>query len=365
MNTSVTRVLYLGVTNFRNIASADIEFGARFNVVYGDNGQGKTNLLEATYVACTSKSFRANKLSEVTRKPNAGLTRIKMSSDSDGIQCSKDVRIDGAERDVRIDGKSPENMYVYAARTPVVVFHPQELNLSMGPSVLRRKLLDRAAMYAVPASMRVLAEYKRAMRSRQSLLASGGVRDSSLEIFERVAAERAMEIRAIREQMTEKLAAHAGAAFERLGTSGNQFSVGYRASGGAHVEEMLSSLLQSREDDRKRGYAAVGPHRDDLVLRLDGKTMRGIASQGQHRLAVLALKMAEMHAVAEATGSQPVLLLDDISSELDASRTASLFRFLDEQQGQVIVTTTRPELVPEGSAQRVNIRVATGEYRRD
>lgn len=358
----VTRIVRLGVQNFRNIALAELHFGARFNVVHGDNGQGKTNLLEAAYVACTSKSFRANKLSETVARPHVGDMRVHLTSSALGLETTKEVRVEGASRSVSMDGRIPENMYVYAARTPVVVFHPQELNLSMGPSALRRKLLDRVAMYAEPSSLRIGAEYKRSMRARQMILSSSGPNDPTLEAFEEVAAARAMAVRACRARVVEDLSGHAERAFQELGAAGSRFSCVYRPSGAETEEQMRAELRASRDDDRRRGFAALGPHRDDLALKLDARALRGHASQGQHRLAVLALKIAEMHAITAATGALPVLLLDDISSELDAKRTAALFGFLDALEGQVIVTTTRPELVPRGKADRLEVRVAGGMY---
>ncbi len=360
MSQTVTKIVRLGIQNFRNIALAELSFGARFNVVYGDNGQGKTNLLEAAYVACTSKSFRASKLSEVLSRPAVGAMRVHMVSESLELSTTKQVEVEGSTRRVQMDGHAPESMYMYAARTPVVVFHPQELNLSMGPAALRRRLLDRVALYAEPSSVRVSAEYKRAMKARQTILASRSNGDPTLDAFEEVAAVRAIEMRVTRTHVTETLSAHAARVFSELGVVNQKFAASYRASGAGTVDTMRAELKRSRDDDRRRGFAASGPHRDDVVLRLDGRQLRGHASQGQHRLAVLSLKIAEMHAIEAATGSLPVLLLDDISSELDAKRTTALFAFLDALSGQVIVTTTRPELVPRGRAERAEMRVEAG-----
>ncbi len=358
----VARIVRLGVQNFRNIALADLRFGPNFNVVYGDNGQGKTNLLEAAYVACTSKSFRANKLSEVLSRPLVGPMRVHMTSKCMGVETQKQVELESTTRRVLMDGQTPESMFVYAARTPVVVFHPQELNLSMGPSQLRRKLLDRVALYTEPSSTRVSAEYKRAMKARQTLLGTHGVHDSTLAAFEQIAATRAVAMQETRRHVTGHLSNHAARAFTELGAVNQKFTASYRCSGEERADKIQAELKLSREDDRRRGFAAVGPHRDEVVLKLDGRALRGQASQGQHRLAVLALKIAEMHAIHEATGALPLLLLDDISSELDAKRTAALFAFLDALSGQVIVTTTRPELVPRGRAERAEVRVEAGMY---
>ncbi|MGZ6989002.1 MAG: DNA replication/repair protein RecF, partial [Thermoanaerobaculia bacterium] len=136
--------------------------------------------------------------------------------------------------------------------------------------------------------------------------------------------------------------------------------VSYAPSAPRDEAEYRAALASSRASDARRGGAGRGPHRDDLALAIDARPVRGVASQGQHRAVVLALKSAEIHVVGEARGARPILLLDDVSSELDRARTAALFAFLREQHGQVFLTTTRPELIEIEGAQRADFRVEKG-----
>jgi DNA replication and repair protein RecF len=136
--------------------------------------------------------------------------------------------------------------------------------------------------------------------------------------------------------------------------------VSYAASAPTRADEYLAALASSRVVDARRGGARWGPHRDDLALELNGRLVRGVASQGQHRAVVLALKSAEVHVVGGARGARPILLLDDVSSELDRARTAALFAFLREQHGQVFLTTTRPELIEIEGGGRLDFRVENG-----
>ncbi len=155
--------------SFRNLASVTIEPSPHFNVVSGDNGQGKTSLLEAIYVACTSRSFRATRANEiVAHGEEVASVRARIREAGDDREQSVGLR--GGSRVVRIDGKRPTTLAEYAVRTPAVAFHPGLLELSMGSGSERRRMLDRIALYVSPSSLSEAAAYTRAMRERQRTL---------------------------------------------------------------------------------------------------------------------------------------------------------------------------------------------------
>jgi len=335
------------VRSFRNLTALDVELGERFNVVSGDNGQGKTNLLEALYVAATSKSFRTAKMNELVGF-GAELASVRASVREDVETRVQSVGLRPGARLVRIDDKRPPSLAAYAVRTPVVVFHPGEISLSMGSSSERRRLLDRTALYLAPQSMSDLEAYGHAIKARQRTLEARGAGASDLGDWEQLAVKHGLAVMGHRARAAELVGAKAVQAFARIAAPDLALTVAYAPSAPPEEGAFLDALASRRLSDLRRGSAGVGPHRDELALAIDGHAVRGVASQGQHRAVTLSLKSAEIEVVGEARGARPILLLDDVSSELDRARTAALFAFLREQRGQVFLTTTRPELIDTG-----------------
>jgi DNA replication and repair protein RecF len=337
----------LSVRGFRNLSHVTVALGPRFNVVSGDNGQGKTNLLESVYVLATSRSFRTSKLSELLGADEAS---VRASVREDAEVREQSVGLRSGVRAVRVDGKRPSTLASYALRTPVVVFHPGMLGLSAGSGAERRKLLDRVALHLGPASLADLSAYGRAARARQRVLEVRGERAPDLDGWEALMVRHGLGVSASREAAAARFAPAAVRAFKRIGPSELTLGVRYERSAPDAPDPYRELLAARRARDRARGSASVGPHRDDLALELSGRAVRGVASQGQHRAIVLALELGEIEVIAEASDTRPILLLDDVSSELDRDRTSALLATLGEGHGQVILTTTRPELVdPAGS----------------
>ncbi len=333
----------LSVRGFRNLSAVDVAFGSRFNVVSGENGQGKTNLLEAVYTLATSRSFRTTKILDLVESGGQSASlRARVLEDGETREQSVGVR--PGLRAAHIDGKRAALLAGYAVRTPVVVFHPGLTGLSAGSGAERRRLLDRLALYLWPASLADAESYTKAARARQRVLEVRGERAPDLDGWEELMVRHGMALSDAREKAAERLGESAVQSFARIGPS-DALQTGYDRSAPADAEAFRVALAAARPRDRARGSAAIGPHRDDLRLTLGGRPVRGIASQGQHRAVVLALELAEMHVIGEARGVGPILLLDDVSSELDRFRTAALLRALCERPGQVILTTTRPELI--------------------
>lgn len=292
----------------------------------------------------TSKSFRTSRLGElIAFGHEVGGVRGRLREGDETRAQSLGLR--GAGRAPKIDGKRPRSLFEYAVRSPVVVFHPGEVALSMGPSAERRRLLDRVAMHLEPGLLGELESYRRAQRERQRALETRGTTARDLPAWEALSVDHGLRVAAGRARAASELGGHAREGFERIGTPGLALTIRYERSAPEDRDAYLSALSASRARDLSRGSASVGPHRDDLGLELGAHVAKGVASQGQHRAIVLALKSAEIEVVACARGVRPILLLDDVSSELDASRTAALFRFLGAHEGQVLLTTTRPDLL--------------------
>jgi DNA replication and repair protein RecF len=245
------------------------------------------------------------------------------------------------------------------------VFHPGEIALSMGGSSERRKILDRTALYMSPQSMVDRDAYARSVKERQRALETRGPSAGDLDAWEALCVKHGLAVMTSRADAAERIATRAKEAFARIAAPGLVLDVAYAPSAPRDAEAFARALAENRLADMRRGSAGIGPHRDDLALSIDGHSVRGVASQGQHRAVTLSLKAAEIDVIGSARDVRPILLLDDVSSELDRARTAALFAFLREQRGQVFLTTTRPELIDTGDerAIRREFVVACGRMR--
>lgn len=344
------------IRNLRNLRAVDMIPGPRLNVLSGDNGQGKTNAIEAIYLAATSRSFRtANLRDVVTRGEADGSVRIDVGGRT------QTLALRGGMRSMRLDGKRPASSVGFAAKTPVVAFSPSELALTMGPGKERRKLLDRIAVYTSPAAAEETLRYAHALKCRQRALEARGAKSADLDAWEEIVVRHGLEVMKQRDETARRVVDSARAAFAEIGASEHDLGGAYVPAAPRDPREYASLLRATRDVDARKRAASAGPHRDDLVLTLGGAPARGYASQGQHRAIVLAIKAAELVLVTEARGERPILLLDDVSSELDRTRGAALLAFLDKQEGQVFVTTTRPELIETAARGRTDFAVRDGK----
>ncbi|HLM71872.1 MAG TPA: DNA replication and repair protein RecF [Polyangiaceae bacterium] len=351
----------LSVREFRNLARVDIEPAPRMNVVSGSNGHGKTSLLEAIYFAATSRSFRTHRTGDLIRH-GAAVASVKArftehKGDLHPLSREQTAAASGRGCVVTLDGNKPQSLAGFATRSPVVVFHPEEMALSTGPASLRRKLLDRVALFINPASADSKARYSHAIRARQELLHRKGATSTStptptptptnaeVEAFEALAAKHGAELTRARQRAAEALTVELHAAFRQIAAPELGLEARFQAGGSPDEAEAKETLASQRNRDAHRPSAGFGPHRDDLGLFFDGHPARLVGSQGQHRALTLSIKAAEAAAVAAVRGLEPILLLDDVSSELDPDRTAALFQFLALARGQIFLTTTRPDLI--------------------
>lgn len=355
----------ISLRGFRNLSDVDLAPSPRFNVIAGDNGQGKTNILEAIYLGGTTRSFRTTKLAEVVGHDKTLATSklvVREGPSEHDIAREQVVGLQGGARSVKVDGKRPASLAAYAIKTPVVVFHPGEVALSQGPSGERRRLLDRAGLYAAPGSLADADAYARAIRERQRALETRGAMARDLDQWEALAVRHGLSIMGVRRRASEALLTAAERAFRRIAAPDLTLTGAFAPSAPEDEAAYLKALSESRAVDMRRKSASIGPHRDELALFINGHAVRGTASQGQHRALVLALKAAEIEVIGDARGARPILLLDDVSSELDRERTRALMAFLRDLEGQVFLTTTRPELIVLGDAEGLSFG---DETRRD
>lgn len=340
-----TRVAFehVVVRCFRNIGALEFAPVPRINVISGPNGQGKTSLLEALYYVATSKSFRTEQARDMLQV-GAESGTVKATILDNRFRREQRAVIMPAERAVFLDGKKPDTLADYATRTPVVVFHPGDLGIFSGPSAARRTVLDRIALFLDPKSADDRRRYVQASRARRAVLEQRGTSAADLAPLEHIMATHGAALSQARANASERLCGALVPLFARMAAAGLQLGVRFVAGGHLDAVELENELARRREQDLRRRTATYGPNRDDLDVKLDGRSVRRHASQGQQRILTLALKAAELECVRQARGAEPVMLLDDVSSELDPERTGAVYAFLRDTPGQVFVTTTRPEL---------------------
>jgi DNA replication and repair protein RecF len=360
----------LNVRGLRVLSRVDVSPASRLNIIWGNNGHGKTSLLEAIYFVATSRSFRTSRLAELVRHGEAAVSvRARFIERSETLEPlareqSAGTAGRGASVVVRIDGDKPKALIEYATRSPVVVFHPDELGLSSGPALGRRTLLDRLALFVDGRSAETRGRYGQALKARQELLKRGATDGGELLAFETLCAEHGSALTRMRARAAELFVEELRVAFAQIAAPDLQLVARYVPGGSGDVAKASEELERRRRQDAMRPSAGYGPHRDDLELRFGEHLVRIVASQGQHRALTLAMKAAETATIAKERGVEPLLLLDDVSSELDPERTGALFSFLSLHRGQIFLTTTRPELIttPEGWAgDRADFHIRGGE----
>jgi DNA replication and repair protein RecF len=329
--------------DFRNIFELSFEPASRFNVISGDNGQGKTSLLEAIYCLATTRSFRTDQVKEL-RREGAIFARVDAELEDGARNRTQRLTLSDEGRGVFVDEQRATRLSEYAVGTPVVVFHPGDLELTMGGASARRDLLDRVGLFSDPALLDDRRRYRQALRERQKVLEVRGEQASDLDAYESLAAHHGARLSQCRARAATELGRAAQHSFRRLAAADLSLEMTYKPGGSAEESQFQAELLQRRSGDRRRHVASYGPHKDDLTLRVAGRLARKTASQGQHRILALCLKLAELQAIQRARGAHPLLLLDDVSSELDPTRIGAVHAFLRDSQSQVFVTTTRSEL---------------------
>lgn len=342
----------LKLRDFRNYQDQSLELNPGLNIFVGDNAQGKTNLLEAIYVLSLSKSYRTGRETELIRHGSAE-TIIQ-------AQVQKMARLDlavkvsqTASKKLLVNQKAT-NANSFVGRLNTVLFTPDVLQLVKGSPGDRRRFLDIQICQIDPVYRTNLLKYQRVIRQRNSLLKESqaqrsllkqlGVWDPQLVALGTKIIWRRQEILSILEEFSQR-------AHKKISHDLENLKVAYAPFFVATVEEskkydlgeierfLWQELEHKREEEARRGYTLVGPHRDDIVFLINGLDLKTYGSQGQQRTAVLAYILAELELVAKETGEYPVVLLDDVMSELDQTRRSFLLSILNKK-AQTIVTTT-------------------------
>ncbi len=355
------RLLALHVQDFRNLPQVQLLPSAHATIAVGQNGQGKTNLLEALYFLATLKPLRAGRLSELVRW-GTQTARVTGRFLLKGAEREISVEVGGGTRQAFVDGEKAASLEDYFGGVSVVAFTPDDLEVIKGGPDARRGFLDRAVFNRFPAFLRESREYARALKNRNRLLRDGpSVDPAYLEAYDETLARAGARIYARRRALMAELAPRAQATFASIGRTVDPATYGYHpahlggdfatADEAALAAALRESLTARMRRDLDRGFPSAGPHADDVTVTLGGRSARAYASQGQQRALVLGWKIAEIENLEAAMGFLPLLLLDDVSSELDPERNAYLMSYLAKSGAQVFLTTTDGSLVRGAAAE--------------
>ena len=348
MARNALRVTRLELHDFRNYAAVELELGGELTVVAGPNGAGKSNLLEGIYFGCTGRSPRTSTERELVRK-GTSVARVVVDTSDDETSHRIEVGFEpGEPKRLRVDHASVDSLAGIDARPLVSVFLPERLELVKGPPAARRAHLDRVVAALWPARADTRSAYSRALGQRNALL--GRVRNglapaNALDAWDAELARQGVRLMEDRRETVDGLRAAFAELAGRLGLRGPA-EVRYRPrSDAVDADGLATELAQRREADLERGFTVHGPHRDEVSFLLDGASLRAYGSQGQQRTALLALLFAERRLLGERRDRPPLMLLDDVMSELDRKRRELLVELLREG-GQAVITATEADHVP-------------------
>ena len=328
----------LKLKNFRNYEEQEIDFNKNINILYGDNAQGKTNILEAIFLCAMGKSFRNKKDVELIKfDENNSLIEIDFQKvDRDGK-----IKIEiGEKKIISINGIKLKKLSEILGNINVVIFSPDDINiLKNGPSS-RRKFLDIMISQLRPLYVYNLNLFLKTLEQRNNYLRQIKIEKKSqelLDIWDEKLADYAQIVFNYRKEFIEKIIKKINNIHKEITNNIEEIKIKY-ISDFINKEQFLNDLKKSREIDILKGYTTKGIHRDDFILSINNKQVNIYGSQGQHRTAILSLKMAELQIVYDEIGEYPVLLLDDFMSELDKNRINNFIKKINDIQ--VIITCT-------------------------
>ena len=358
-------VVTVQAREFRSYEMVSATLGPELTVVAGPNGAGKTNLLEALYFGCTGRSCRTANDRELVRF-GAGTTRVVVTAEDDDGHHEFTVGFSpGEPKRMTADGAPVERLLDAPSRPLVSVFLPDRLELIKGVPALRRAHLDQFVAALWPARAANRRAYAAALAQRNALLSrirGGDSSRSSLTTWDTQLARHALALMADRRQAVEASRAPFTDIAERLGLDGAP-AIAYRPRSKADdVETLVAELAERVDGDLERGFTGHGPHRDDLHISRAGRELRTYGSQGQQRLGLLALLLAERVVIGSVRAAPPLMLLDDVMSELDGTRRRALVDVLTTGGGQALITTTDLDHVP-GAADENVARITVTEGR--
>ena len=352
------RVTHLWLTDFRNYTTAELSPAPGLTVVTGSNGEGKTNLLEAIGYLATLSSFRGAPGEALVRDGcSTAVVRAEGERDGRGVLIEAELRTNGRDR-VQVNRQPLKRTRDLLGALRVTVFAPDDLVVVKGGPAERRRLLDDVLVSLHPKWDALQRDVDRVLKQRNTLLrqASGRLTpevEITLDVWDAKLVELGDALATAREETLRSLEPEIGKAYDQVAHTAADVGAVYQRSWQGSLADAVAA---SRNDDVRRGVTLVGPHRDDVVLTIGGLPARTHASQGEQRSLALALKLGSHRLVTDAVGEAPILLLDDVFSELDPERSDALLHHLPP--GQSLLSTAG--VLPEGASPELLVRVSGG-----
>ena len=362
----------LSIRSFRNLKRTEIDLPSAGIALVGENGQGKTNFLEAIYYLRLLRSLRGAQDAELVTFGEAG---FHLAATIEGAR-AHDVSVGfdrlGRRKKIMLDGAEPERMADALGAFPAVIFSPRDAVLVAGAPVERRRFLDVMLALSSRPYLLALQRYRGALARRNAAMRemrlNHAAREACAAVWEPALAEHGAVLFTARTEWAAAYAAQYASRCDAIGERGSatlRYASSLDASRTDAEQALLDALERKRPIDVKRGITHAGPHRDDLELSLDGRELRTYGSAGQQRTAAIALRLLEASTLREAARAEPLVLLDDPFAELDARRAQRILELLAaEERGQTIVAVPREDDVPEAFTRLERWRVIDGALAR-
>lgn len=340
------------INNFRNYEKTEIKLNKNINIFYGENAQGKTNIIEAIYLSSIGKSFRTNKDSELI-KFNEENCKVEINYEKSDRSGNIIVEI-GNKKNIYINKIRIKKLSDFLGNINVVIFTPDDINILKGGPENRRKFLDVMISQLRPKYMHIYSMYKKTLEERNAYLKNAeNIKDDFLEIYDEKLAEYGCEIYNYRKEFIEKLKNKIKNIHNNITNNKENIEINY-ISNCENKEEYLKLLKERKKLDIIKGYTTKGIHRDDFSVLINGLPVNIYGSQGQHRSAVLSLKISELQVIYDEIGENPILLLDDFMSELDEIRRKNFLENINDTQ--IIITCTDKIILKNKNVKFFNVK---------
>lgn len=347
------RIKKLKVENFRNLENLDIEFSEGVNIIYGNNAQGKTNIIESIYIFSFGKSFRANKDIELLKfDKEYFLSNIEIMKRDRELEMDFGFDKISNKKMIKVNGVIQKKISDIIGKLNVVVFKPEDIKIVTDSPIIRRKYIDYLISSISKSYLENITKYKKVMEERNNLLKEIKLRlkgsknldetDSNfLDVYDKLLSKLNWEIYNERKRVIEKLNNYIYDIHLKLTENyinNEKLHIKYVSNVAEDIEKMYNNLSKSRLNDINKGYTSLGIHRDDYIISINSLDVSIYGSQGQKKSSIISLKLSELKVIEEVIGEKPVLLLDDYMSELDKKRRLKFLDIIEDIQ--IIITTT-------------------------
>ena len=347
------RIKRLKVENFRNLERLDIEFSDGVNIIYGNNAQGKTNIIEAIYIFSFGKSFRANRDIELLK-----FDKEYFSSNIEIMKKDRELEMDfgfdkiSNKKIIKVNGVIQKKISDIIGKLNVVVFKPEDIKIVTDAPSVRRKYIDYLISSISKGYLENITKYKKVLEERNNLLKEIKIKlkgnrvlekndEDFLDVYDKLLSKLNCEIYNERKRIIEKLNNYIYGIHLKLTENyinNEKLHIKYVSNVEEDIQKMYNNLIKSRLNDINKGYTSFGIHRDDYIISINSLDVSIYGSQGQKKSSIISLKLSELKVIEEVIGEKPVLLLDDYMSELDERRRLKFLDIIEDIQ--IIITTT-------------------------